>query len=102
MTIDLLILDFDGIILESVRIKSDAFRELFSFSPDHVDEIVKFHQTNGGMSRYEKFRYYYENILNEELTDKCFSYLSNRFSELVFNVDKRPPAGLCGFCNARV
>lgn len=85
MTIDLLILDFDGIILESVRIKSDAFRELFSFSPDHVDEIVKFHQKNGGMSRYEKFRYYYENILNEELTDKCFSYLSNRFSELVFN-----------------
>ncbi len=82
--IDLLILDFDGIILESVSIKSDAFRELFSFSPDHVDEIVTFHQKNGGMSRYDKFRYYYANILNKELTDERFSDLSDRFSELVF------------------
>ena len=52
-----IILDFDGVILESVSVKTEAFRTLFSFVPKHVDEIVQFHIDNGGMSRFDKFRY---------------------------------------------
>lgn len=80
----LIILDFDGVILESVEVKTEAFRSLFSFFPDHVDEIVQFHIDNGGMSRFDKFRYIYENILNEELTQSKFDELSHIFSEIVF------------------
>ena len=81
----IIILDFDGVILESVDVKTRAFRELFSFTPKHVDEIVNFHVKNGGMSRFDKFRYFYKNILKEPLSDEQYEFLSTRFSELVFD-----------------
>ena len=57
--INSIIFDFDGVILESVSVKTAAFRQLFSFAPEHVDEIVQYHLDNGGMSRFDKFRYIY-------------------------------------------
>lgn len=78
-------MDFDGVILESVDVKTQAFRELFSFTPKHVDEIVNFHVQNGGMSRFDKFRHFYKNIIKEPLSDEQFDFLCNRFSELVFD-----------------
>jgi beta-phosphoglucomutase len=78
-----IIFDFDGVILESVSVKTTAFRHLFSFYPEHVDEIVQYHLENGGMSRFEKFRYIYQNILNEKLSEERFETLSARFSTLV-------------------
>lgn len=83
--IPIIILDFDGVILESVDVKTRAFRELFSFTPQHVDEIVNFHVQNGGMSRFDKFRYFYKNIIKEPLSDEQYDFLCNRFSELVFD-----------------
>jgi beta-phosphoglucomutase-like phosphatase (HAD superfamily) len=80
----LVILDFDGVILESVSVKTEAFRTLFSFVPEHVEEIVQFHIENGGMSRYDKFRYIYKNILKEDLTQKKFEELSKKFAAIVF------------------
>jgi len=82
--ISTIILDFDGVILESVSVKTEAFRTLFSFVPDHVDEIVQFHKDNGGMSRFDKFRYIYNNILKEDLTQKKFVELSEKFAAIVF------------------
>ena len=83
--LSIIILDFDGVILESVDVKTRAFRELFSFTPKHVDEIVNFHIKNGGMSRFDKFRYFYKNIMKEPLSDEQYNFLCNRFSELVFD-----------------
>jgi beta-phosphoglucomutase len=77
------ILDFDGVILESVSVKTEAFRSLFSFAPDHMDEIVQFHIENGGMSRFDKFRHIYTTILKEDPPQDKFDALSCRFSELV-------------------
>ena len=82
--IQTIILDFDGVILESVSVKTEAFRRLFAFAPKQVEEIVQFHLDNGGMSRYEKFRYIYKNILKEDLTQSKFDELSEKFSAIVF------------------
>jgi beta-phosphoglucomutase len=61
-----LILDFDGVIVESIPLKTVAFSKIFSFAPPkHLDEIIAFHLENGGMSRYDKFRHIYANILHE-------------------------------------
>lgn len=79
-----IILDFDGVILESVEVKTDAFRALFSFCPENVDEIVSFHRKNGGMSRFDKFDYIYRSILKVPLTDQKKQELSEEFSALVF------------------
>ena len=84
MQIKCIILDFDGVILESVSVKTEAFRTLFSFVPEHEEEIVQFHRDNGGMSRFDKFQYIYKNILKEELTQKKFEELSEKFAAIVF------------------
>lgn len=78
-----IILDFDGVILESVSVKTDAFRTMFSVFPEHVDRIVQFHLDNGGMSRFDKFRNIYTNILHRDLSESDFNRLSSRFSDLV-------------------
>jgi HAD superfamily hydrolase (TIGR01549 family) len=83
--ISAILLDFDGVLVESVDIKTEAFRTLFSFSPSHVDEIVHYHLNNAGISRFEKFRHIYENILHEHLTDEQSRHLSDRFSSLVID-----------------
>jgi beta-phosphoglucomutase len=80
----IIILDFDGVILESVSVKTEAFRTLFSFAPEYVGEIEQFHRYNGGMSRFDKFRYIYDHILKRELNPDTFNTLSEKFSALVF------------------
>lgn len=81
----LIILDFDGVVLESVSVKTGAFRTLFLDEPDQVEEIVDFHIRNGGMSRFDKFRYIYTNILKRDLDQITFDRLSEKFALLVFD-----------------
>ena len=84
MALTTIILDFDGVILESVSVKTEAFRALFSFVPEHVEEIVQFRRYNGGMFRFNKFRFIYKNILKEVLTQQKFEKLSEKFAATVF------------------
>ena len=81
-----LILDFDGVIVESIPLKTVAFRKIFSFAPpEHLDEIIEFHLENGGMSRYDKFRHIYKNILHEELTPEQEERLADEYVGLIFD-----------------
>lgn len=77
-----IIFDFDGIILESVDIKTDTFRELFSDYPEHLDEIVSYHVENGGISRFVKFKHIYKNMLKAGLSEEKELELGKRFSEI--------------------
>lgn len=74
--------DFDGTIVESADIKTDAFRKLFASSPQ-VDEIVAYHTKNAGVSRYEKFDHIYKEILGEPLSPKRRRELGEEFSRIV-------------------
>jgi beta-phosphoglucomutase-like phosphatase (HAD superfamily) len=59
-----IIFDFDGVIVESVDIKTKAFAKLFeSESQDVVEEIVSYHLQHTGVSRFEKFQYIFEQIM---------------------------------------
>lgn len=85
------ILDCDGVILESVSVKTDAFAELFSFAAGKKEEIIAYHLNNGGMSRYDKFRYIYSDILKQPLTESRFEELSHNFASLVHQNVVRSP-----------
>jgi len=78
-----IIFDFDGVIIESSDIKTEAFRELFSDYPDKVEEIAEYHLLNGGISRYVKFRHIYENILGRELSEEKEKGMGLRFAQIV-------------------
>lgn len=79
-----IIFDFDGVLAESVDIKTKAFTRLFEHEGERVvKEIVEYHIKNAGVSRFEKFGYIYKEILKKPLTDVDFQDLCNRFSQLV-------------------
>jgi len=76
-------LDFDGVILESLDLKARAFRTLFQDYPEHLDRIVKLHEENGGLSRYEKFSIIYRDYLQKPLSEDEERRLDRAFSNLV-------------------
>ncbi len=66
-----LIFDCDGIILNSNKIKTEAFKEVvYHYGKEAAEELVKFHVMNGGISRYEKFNYFFETISSNHNLDK--------------------------------
>ena len=79
-----IILDFDGVIAESVAVKTDAFAELYQpYGKEVVERVLRHHCANGGMSRFEKFNLYHREYLNTILTGKEVDKLSQKFSRLV-------------------
>ena len=51
--------DFDGVIKDSVGVKSDAFEELFlPYGKEFARKVRKHHEDNGGMSRFDKLPLY--------------------------------------------
>ena len=91
MKIEVIIFDFDGVIAESVNVKTEAFRELFMDHPEIVDDVERYHLENGGMSRYDKFRYIYANMLKTELSKEKFRELCDAFHELVIDKVVKSP-----------
>jgi len=82
--IKVVIFDFDGVIVESVDIKTRAFAELFRKEGSNiVKKVVDYHLVNAGVSRYEKFRYIYRQILKRDLSEDEFKELCDRFTVLV-------------------
>jgi HAD superfamily hydrolase (TIGR01509 family) len=78
----IIIFDFDGVVLESADIKTRAFALLFKEHDQHVDAIVDLHLRLAGVSRYEKFRLIYEDILGQPLDDHEMERLGEEFSRI--------------------
>ena len=73
--------DFDGVILDSMLIRDTGFREVLKGYPlGEVDKLMEFHNLNGGLSRYVKFRYFFEKIRNESITETEVKQWANSFS----------------------
>lgn len=78
--------DFDGVILNSVDVKTKAFAKMFrEYGPEVEKKVVEYHLNNGGVSRFDKFRYYYEEILNKPVNEETIKSLSEHFSYLVMD-----------------
>lgn len=81
-----IIFDFDGVIVESVNVKTDAFAKLFEEEgKEVVGRVVRYHLDNTGVSRYDKFRYIYRDILKRPLGEDKFKELCGRFEKLVLD-----------------
>lgn len=81
---DAIIFDFDGVLVESVEVKTQAFIELYRpYGEAVIQEVVAYHLAHGGVSRYEKFRHFHRALLGQELGDEDERRLASRFSVLV-------------------
>jgi len=79
-----IIFDFDGVIAESVNVKTEAFAEMYKmYGESVVRKVVEHHEANGGISRFEKFRIYHKDFLGQEIDEKEVQMLARQFSGIV-------------------
>jgi phosphoglycolate phosphatase-like HAD superfamily hydrolase len=77
--------DFDGVIKDSVDVKTDAYVELFSDGGRDVSERIRHHhRANGGRSRFEKIPLYLSWV-GAPTTDEVVDAYCQRFSNMVFH-----------------
>lgn len=76
--------DFDGVIIDSMKIKGDGFVELFN-NHDKQDllSFEKFHYENGGVSRFDKIKYFYSEIIKKSINESQILEFANKFSEII-------------------
>lgn len=84
--INLLVFDCDGVILESVDAKTEAFAEVAGYyGAEARDRLTLYHRLHGGVSRQEKFTWLFQNVLGREITSEEMEDLCNRFVQSMLN-----------------
>lgn len=85
-----IIFDCDGVILDSNKIKTDAFIKLFENYPkDKIDQLVDYHKKYGGVSRYKKISYFFKRLLNKNLSEIDLKLLAKKYSNITLNELKK-------------
>ena len=79
--LDAVFFDFDGVLVDSVPIKLDAYREIFQpFGEGAVREITEYHLANGGVDRYRKIEYVLQKF---SIPHENLQPLARQFANLV-------------------
>ena len=79
-----IIFDFDGVIVNSNEIRIEGFAELFADYPEsEVKGLLKYAQENGGISRYTKIRFFFEEIKKMPISEEDVNSLAQLYSALV-------------------
>lgn len=52
-----LVLDFDGVLVESEGLKTEAFHEVFARFPDHLGAMMAYHESHPSAPRRAKFEH---------------------------------------------
>jgi HAD superfamily hydrolase (TIGR01549 family) len=84
--------DFDGVLMDSMSVRDKGFAMVLDkFPASQVDKLLEYHRKNGGLSRYHKLRYFFEEILDESVTDEKIQILASDFSVIMKSllVDKK-------------
>lgn len=81
-----ILFDCDGVILNSNRLKTEAFYEVaIPFGEEAAFRLVEYHVSNGGVSRFQKFYYFLNEIVTKmngrEIT---VDMLSENFSNAIY------------------
>ncbi len=76
-----LVFDCDGVILDSNLIKTEAFHRVgLQFGSDAANELVSYHLKNGGISRYQKFKYFWVDVLQRSYDVKKIEDLASQYA----------------------
>jgi len=76
--------DFDGVILDSMKIKSEGFQSLFvGYDNKILSEIEVYHYAHGGVSRFDKIRYFHEVLLKQTISEEEVIRLANKFANII-------------------
>jgi phosphoglycolate phosphatase-like HAD superfamily hydrolase len=78
--------DFDGVILNSNEVRDNGFETVLKdFPTEQIEQLLTYHKQNGGLSRYVKFRYFFEHVRGEEVSEKEVNEWAAKFSIIMLN-----------------
>lgn len=84
MRFDAIVFDFDGVLVESADVKTQAFGLLYAkYGKKIAQQVVDYHLAHAGISRYVKFKVWQEDFLGLPYTQEVGEQLSREFSRLV-------------------
>jgi len=95
-----IIFDLDGVLLDTVEMKTQVFASMFEkYGPEVVQKINEYNKKYGGKSRSEKFRHYYTHILHKTLTNDILDGLCLEYSARTLkpSIDASCITGACAF-----
>lgn len=79
-----IIFDFDGVILDSMKVRDLGFREIFkNYDKNKVERLIEYHRINGGLSRFHKIKYFYNNILEQNINQEKIDKYVDEFSKIM-------------------
>tara|TARA_B100000700_G_C15062130_1_gene866582 strand:+ start:8210 stop:8875 length:666 start_codon:yes stop_codon:yes gene_type:complete len=79
-----LIFDCDGVILNSNKVKTEAFyNSVVTYGRDLAQTLVNYHIEYGGVSRFKKFEYFFEHILGRKASEVEFNAVLDKYAEEV-------------------
>ena len=79
-----LVFDCDGVVLESNRVKTEAFRSAaLPYGAELADALVAYHVARGGVSRYVKFEHFLTDIVPSGQTGPDLETLLKRYGDAV-------------------
>ena len=81
-----IIFDCDGVIFQSNIIKSKVFAEVLKNEDSNlVRKFIAYHRENGGVSRYEKFEYFYKILKKDKQYLSKTKRAIKEYSNLLFS-----------------
>lgn len=76
--------DCDGVILNSNKVKSNAFYDAaLPYGETNAEALKKYHTQNGGVSRFKKFQWFVDSFVEETLRDEAYEQLLTRYADIV-------------------
>lgn len=75
-----LVLDFDGVLIESNDLKTAAFEVVFARFPEHLPAMMAFHHAHVSESRYVKFEHLATHHLGRAADDPVVQELADAFA----------------------
>ncbi|WP_226686995.1 HAD family hydrolase [Stutzerimonas stutzeri] len=79
-----IVFDCDGVILNSNRVKTDAFyNAALPYGEAAATAMVDYHVRNGGISRYRKFEHFLQNIVPVDMPGPGLQDLLEAYAEKV-------------------
>ncbi|MBQ7607595.1 MAG: HAD family hydrolase [Desulfovibrionaceae bacterium] len=83
MPLRCIVFDCDGVLLDSVGVKTLAFARLAEpYGSEAASRFVAFHEAHGGVSRYEKFAWFFKTILKRPIREEESKAWGEKFAAL--------------------
>ncbi len=91
--IEVVVFDFDGVLVDSVAVKTAAFAAMYEpHGRDVVDAVVAYHHANAGIARHTKLAHYERELLGRDPGEDDIERLADEFARRVVDaVVAAPP-----------